>query len=97
MAIILTRTGGEHMARNAKVIIMTDERVKERLQDYADRLGMTLSGLGAYILGQWVYQQDKMVNPFIERMKDAMVQIAREEIKLKDALKQPNEAERSVP
>ena len=85
------------MARNAKVIIMTDERVKERLQDYADRLGMTLSGLGAYILGQWVYQQDKMVNPFIERMKDAMVQIAREEIKLKDALKQPNEAERSVP
>ena len=72
------------MARNAKVIIMTDERVKERLQDYADRLGMTLSGLGAYILGHWVYQQDKMVSPFIERMKDAMVQIAREEIKRKD-------------
>ena len=38
------------MARDAKVIIMTDERVKERLQEYADQLGMTLSGLGAYIL-----------------------------------------------
>ena len=85
------------MARNAKVIIMTDERVKERLQDYADRLGMTLSGLGAYILGHWVYQQDKMVNPFIERMKDAMVQIARKEIKRKDELEQPSETKSSVP
>jgi len=97
MAIILTRTGGEQMARNAKVIIMTDERVKERLQDYADRLGMTLSGLGAYILGQWVYQQDKMVNPFMERMKDVLVQIAREEVKRKDALQQPSEAQPNVP
>jgi len=85
------------MARNAKVIIMTDERVKERLQDYADRLGMTLSGLGAYILGQWVYQQDKMVNPFMDRIKDALVQIAREEVKRKDALQQPSEAQPNVP
>lgn len=85
------------MARDAKVIIMTDERVKERLQYYADQLGMTLSGLGAYILGHWVYQQDKMVNPFIEQMKDAMVQIAREEMKRKDELEQPSEAEPSVP
>lgn len=85
------------MARNTKVIIMTDERVKERLQDYADRLGMTLSGLGAYILGQWVYQQDKMVNPFMERMKDVLVQIAREEVKRKDALQQPSEAQPNVP
>jgi len=85
------------MARNAKVIIMTDERVKERLQDYADRLGMTLSGLGAYILGQWVYQQDKMVNPFMDRIKDALVQFAREEVKRKDALQQPSEAQPNVP
>lgn len=95
MAIILTKTGGEKMARNAKVIIMMDERVKERLQGYADQLGMTLSGLGAYILGHWVYQQDKMVNPFIERMKDELVQIAGEG--MKDALEQLNEAGRSVP
>jgi len=80
------------MARNAKVIIMIDERVKERLQDYADRLGMTLSGLGAYILGHWVYQQDEMVSPFMEQMKDAMVQIARGEMKRKDELEQPSEA-----
>jgi len=64
---------------------------------YADRLGMTLSGLGAYILGQWVYQQDKMVNPFMDRIKDALVQIAREEVKRKDALQQPSEAQPNVP
>ena len=97
MAIILTRTGGEQMARNAKVIIMTDERIKERLQDYADRLGMTLSGLGAYILGHWVYQQDKMVNPFMDRIKDALVQFASEEVKRKGALQQPSEVDPNVP
>lgn len=80
------------MARDAKLIVMVDERVKERLHFYADQLGMTLSGLGAYILGHWVYQQDKMVNPFIEQMKDAMVQIARDEMKGEDELEQPSEA-----
>ena len=85
------------MARNAKVIIMTDERVKERLQDYADRLGMTLSGLGAYILGNWVYQQDKMVNPFMDRIKDVLVQFASEEVKRKGALQQPSEEQPNVP
>jgi len=80
------------MARNAKVIIMMDERVKERLQEYGDQLGMTLSGLGAYILGYWVYQQDKMVNPFFEKIKDAMVQVAREEMRRKDEPEQPREA-----
>lgn len=80
------------MARDAKLIVMVDERVKERLHFYADQLGMTLSGLGAYILGHWVYQQDKMVNPLIEQMKDAMVQIARDEMKGEDELEQPSEA-----
>jgi len=78
------------MARNAKLIIMTDERVKERLQFYADQLGMTLSGMGAYILGYWVYQQDKMVNPLIEQVKDAVVQIAMEEMNRWDELEQPS-------
>jgi len=78
------------MARNAKLIIMTDERVKERLQFYADQLGMTLSGMGAYILGYWVYQQDKMVNPLIEQVKDAVVQIAMEEMNRLDELEQPS-------
>ena len=85
------------MARDAKVIIMTDERVKERLQFYADQLGMTLSGLGAYILGYWVYQQEKMVKPFMEDIKGAVVQIARDVMKRKDALEQPSEAEPNVP
>lgn len=58
------------MARNAKLIIMVDERVKERLQDYADRLGMTMSGLGAYILGHWVFQQDEYVGPVKEVNSD---------------------------
>lgn len=85
------------MARDAKVIIMTDERVKDRLQFYADQLGMTMSGLGAYILGYWVYQQDNIVNPLIEEMKGVMSQRVREEFKRMDALEQPSEAEPNVP
>lgn len=85
------------MARDAKVIIMTDERVKEKLQEYADHLGMTVSGLGAYILGYWVYQQEKMVKPLVEDIKEALVQIAREEMSRKDALEQPSEAKPNVP
>lgn len=80
------------MARNAKVIIMTDERVKDRLQLYADQLGMTVSGLGAYILGYWVHQQDNVVNPFIEEIKGVMAKRAREGIIRMDAMEKPNDA-----
>jgi len=37
-----------------------------------------------------VYQQDKMVNPLIEQVKDAVVQIAMEEMNRWDELEQPS-------
>lgn len=68
------------MARNAKVIIMTDESIKERLQVYAEKMGMTVSGLGSFILGHWVYQQDEMLKPFIDGARDHLMKIIEKEL-----------------
>lgn len=45
------------MVRQAKVIIRINDKMKETFQEYADRLGMTTSGLGSYVIGQWVDMQ----------------------------------------
>lgn len=45
------------MARDEKLMIRLEEKTKWEFQRLADRYGVTMSALGAVILGQWVDQQ----------------------------------------
>lgn len=47
------------MARADRVIVMLESDIKEKFRNYAIRMGLTESALGAYILGQWIIQQEK--------------------------------------
>lgn len=46
------------MARDEKLMIRLDEKMKFQFQMYADRYGVTMSALGAMIIGQWVDAQN---------------------------------------
>lgn len=46
------------MAREAKIIIRIKQDVKEKFQTHAENLGMTVSGLGAYVIGLWLLKQE---------------------------------------
>lgn len=64
------------MAREAKVIIRLDEDVKERLQENADKRGMTMSALGSYILGSWLLEEEHKKQMQLEvalAMKDKII------------------------
>lgn len=53
------------MAREQQVMIRLTDEIKTDLQRYAANYGLSMSSLGAYIIGQWVYQQKKIVEPVV--------------------------------
>lgn len=68
------------MARDARIVIMIDEKIKNRLTEMADQMGITLSGLGSFILGQYVKQQDYILKPMTEQFIKQMMEMTKEMI-----------------
>ena len=65
------------MARDNRVAFkMTDEK-RDELQAYADSYGVTMSALCALIVGQWLHNQNQVINPIVE----SMGQVLREQLK----------------
>lgn len=48
------RKGGSFIARDTRVSIKVEQDMKFKLQDTAQKYGLTISALGAYIIGQWM-------------------------------------------
>ncbi len=51
------------MARNSTIHIRVMDDKKRELKDYAERYGITISALGAFIIGQWIDGQKRYVGP----------------------------------
>jgi GH24 family phage-related lysozyme (muramidase) len=47
------------VARDEKLMIRLEERTKLKFQEWADRYGVTMSALGAVVIGQWIAQQER--------------------------------------
>ena len=52
--------GGNKMARDIKVSFKLARDKKYLLQQYAESYGVTMSALCAFIVGQWLYNQEKV-------------------------------------
>lgn len=71
---------GAYMARDAKIIIRVPESVKDEFQKVAEEMGMTMSALGAYCVGQYLRQerskvqvQDKMLESVLPMFKEQAI------------------------
>jgi len=58
----------DRMAREAKVVIRLVEEKKDEFQELADQLGMSMSSLGSFVIGQWIYQQKQVVKPMLDNI-----------------------------
>lgn len=45
--------------RQEKVIVRLNPDMKDRFQKFASEMGITMSALGAYVIGQWVINQER--------------------------------------
>jgi hypothetical protein len=50
----LSLKGGYFTARNTRISIKVENSIKEELNEIAQSYGLTISGLGAYIIGRWI-------------------------------------------
>lgn len=57
------------MARNVVIHIAVRDDVKENFAKIASGYGMTMSALGSYIIGQYVYNHEKLISPLSDEIK----------------------------
>ena len=71
------------MARNATIHIAVRDDIRERFAKIANEYGMTMSALASYIIGQYVYNHEKVVSPLGDEIKFLIMsklnQVVREE------------------
>lgn len=60
------------MARDMRVAFKLSEEKKEELEEFANSYGVTMSALCALIIGQWLHQQKKVINPMVQAITEAM-------------------------
>jgi hypothetical protein len=60
------------MAKDARMIILMEEKTKDKFAELAEKMGTTMSSLGAHVIGQWVYQQNSVMELMERQMKDVI-------------------------
>jgi hypothetical protein len=58
------------MARDVRVSFKLSDAKKAELEQFAIDYGVTMSALCALIVGQWLYQQNKVIAPIAQGMSD---------------------------
>jgi CopG-like RHH_1 or ribbon-helix-helix domain, RHH_5 len=67
------------MGRDVKLVVRLAENVRDEFQKLADAHGVTMSALAAYLIGQHVYQQKRVLEPLIEALtKEARIALSAE-------------------
>lgn len=57
------------MARNVTIHVAVRDDIRERFARIANEYGMTMSALASYIIGQYVYNHEKVINPLGDEIK----------------------------
>jgi len=61
-------------ARDEKVMIRLSSDVKKEFQALANEYGMTMSAMAAFVIGQFVRTQRRVVEPMVQQVLDATKQ-----------------------
>ena len=68
------------VSRDIRLSIKITEEKRDELKMMADSYGVTMSALSALIIGQWLYQQNEIVKPMVESIKDAIGEAVKEAV-----------------
>lgn len=68
------------MARDQFVKVRLNADIKAEFQELANEYGMTMSALGSYVVGSFVKQQRKLIDPLIAELGGQIVETVKEHI-----------------
>jgi antitoxin component of RelBE/YafQ-DinJ toxin-antitoxin module len=64
------------LQREEKVIIRLSADKKDEFQRLAEELGMTMSALGAYVIGNFLRTQRKVIDPLVTDIAEVAKKVA---------------------
>ena len=71
------------MARNATIHIAVRDDIKEKFAEIANGYGMTMSAMASYIIGQYIYNHERLIDPLSDDVrfliKDKVKEVFEEE------------------
>lgn len=68
------------MARDEKIYFKLTSEKKAELEEIADAYGLTMSGLCAFVMGQWLHQQKHVMRPMMEGIQGVVKQAVESEL-----------------
>lgn len=80
------------IVRDERIVIKLSAVKKGELQEISEQMGVSISAIGAYVIGQWLMQQQMMTKPLMEKMNALMAETVKELV----AQGQGQECERSA-
>lgn len=72
--------------RDATVQIRLKPEMRDKLSAYADRLGVPMSSLGAFVIGNFLDQQERVMGPTIQKMVESITKAMVDEMKGQEAI-----------
>ena len=70
------------MAREEKIVIRVSEKMKNDFQELADSMGMSMSGLGAFVIGHYMREelhrrqmQDKLLEQLSPHLLESLASV----------------------
>jgi hypothetical protein len=66
------------IVRDEKIIIKLSAEKKGELQAISEQMGVSMSAIGAYIIGQWLMQQQMINKPLMEKMNNLLADTIKE-------------------
>lgn len=58
------------MSRTERIAVKMNDGKKQLLESYADSMGLSVSALSAYIIGEWLHRQETMVKPMMNSIEE---------------------------
>lgn len=63
--------------RDGKLVVRISSNILEKVRVQAEQRGVTMSALAAWVIGEWITQQDRL-GPFLEVMGKQLGEVAKE-------------------
>jgi hypothetical protein len=70
------------VARDSRVSFLVDDFVADRIDVLARQMGLTKSALCAYVMGNYVYMQDRVMVQMLDAIGGSIKQLGMQELQL---------------
>jgi predicted DNA-binding protein len=63
------------MSRDAQIMVRVRPEIRDKFKAMADARGITMSAFASFVIGEYVYNQERFANPVYEKLQDGIIKV----------------------